>query len=76
MEWIALPAALLLFAIATEQTQVTDALALVALAGRIGQSTTHLISTTPGAVTIRGTFLGVQVFIWIYWGVQFIAAAL
>lgn len=75
MEWIALPASLLLFAIATGQTQVTDSLALAALAGRIGQTTTHLISTSPGAVTVRGLFLGVQVFIWTYWGVLFIAAA-
>ena len=75
MEWIAVPATILLFAIATGQTHVTDPLAVIALGGRFAQTATHLISTSPAAVSVRGTCLGVQVIIWIYWGLQFITTA-
>ena len=71
LEWLAIPAALMLFALATGQTAITDTLAPFALAGRIAQSTTHLISTSPGAVQVRGAFLGVQVVVWVVWAFSF-----
>ena len=71
IEWLAVPAALLLVAISTGNTAITDTLAPVALGGRMAQSITHLISTSPTAVMIRGAFLGVQVVCWIVWVVGF-----
>lgn len=49
-------AAVLLYAIASDQTAVTDPLALILLGARVGQSVTHLISVTHTAVLIRATF--------------------
>ncbi len=37
---------------------------LAALVGRVGQSTTHLISTSVMAVNVRVTFFGVQLIAW------------
>jgi hypothetical protein len=61
----------LLLAIATDQTTVTDGLALYCLGARIGQVTTHLISTSERAVQIRFGFFIVQLGIVGYWLVQF-----
>ena len=74
LEWLVIPAALLLFAMATGQTALTDATAPLALGARIAQSTTHLISTSPRAVLLRGSFLGTQLAIWIFWTVRFVVA--
>jgi len=61
---------LMLLAIATETTGITDGLAYVMLALRIAQSAVHLISTSNNAVLIRFVlFLG-QVGIAMYWGVM------
>jgi uncharacterized MAPEG superfamily protein len=57
----------LLVALATGSTAITDPLALVALACRIGQSTVHLISTSVIAVNIRFAFLLAQIGIVAYW---------
>ena len=75
IEWLAAPVALLLLAIATGQTAITDGLAPLALAGRIAQSTTHLISTSAAAVMARGAFLGVQTVVWVIWIYGFATAA-
>lgn len=69
-EWLAVPVTLLMYAIVTEQTPLTDGLALVALAARIAQSTVHLVSTAPMAVQIRGVIFGFQVLIWCFWLVR------
>lgn len=62
---------LLLLALATDLTRITDGLALVVLICRIAQSTTHLISTSVMAVQIRFFFFLVQVAIGCYWVVRF-----
>ena len=64
-----LPAAgaVLLYAIATNQTGLTDGLAYIFLAARIAQSIAHLISTSRLFVTIRFVFFIVQVAILFFW---------
>ncbi len=63
---------LLLLALATNNTQITDQLALPLLLARVLQSTIHLISTSNPAVTVRFTFLSIQVGICFYWVTKFI----
>lgn len=58
---------LLLLALATGQTAVTDPLALILLAARVAQSVVHLASTSPIAVLARFGFFGVQIGIAIWW---------
>ncbi len=64
-----LPAAglVLLYAIATEQTAITDGLAYVFLGARLLQSLTHIASTANAAVLIRFGFFGVQLGVMVYW---------
>ena len=59
--------AVLLYAIATNQTGLTDGLAYVFLGARISQSIAHLISTERLWVTIRFAFFIVQVGILVFW---------
>lgn len=61
---------LLLLAIATGQTEVTDPLAFVALGARLIQTTTHLVSTSVPAVLLRFTAFAVQVAIFLWWAIQ------
>ncbi len=63
--------ALLLFALATDQTRVTDPLALALLGARIAQSIVHLISTSRIAVLIRFGFFIVQLVILVIWLLRF-----
>lgn len=58
---------LLLVALATRQTHITDPLALWLLLARVGQSTTHLISTSALAVQVRFSFFLVQFAIAVWW---------
>nr|WP_298895035.1 MAPEG family protein [uncultured Altererythrobacter sp.] len=53
---------------------ITDGLALWLVAGRLAQSATHLISTTPRAVRIRFLFFLVQYVILAIWIVQLLAS--
>src|SRR5215470_11269407 len=53
-------AALVLGAAVAGRLAVTDPLARVVLAARIGQSTVHLLSTSVTAVNIRATFYTIQ----------------
>jgi len=46
---------------------VTNGLAPWVLYSRIAQSVTHIISTSVSAVLLRGTMLGVQLVIYLYW---------
>lgn len=62
---------LLLLAIATNQTSVTDGLALYCLGARIAQVITHLISTSELAVKVRFAFFLTQLGIFAYWLVGF-----
>jgi uncharacterized MAPEG superfamily protein len=66
-ENIGFAAAVLLYAIATNQTALTDGLAYAFLGARIAQSTVHLISTNRIFVLIRFAFFVVQVAILIFW---------
>ncbi len=61
---------LLLVAIVTDRSAITDPLAYLFLASRIFQSVVHLISLSPTAVTIRFLAFTVQMVIAVYWGVQ------
>jgi uncharacterized MAPEG superfamily protein len=59
--------AIVLTAIATGHSSVTDPLAPWLLAARICQSSTHLLSTSSPAVMVRFTFFLVQMLIQIWW---------
>lgn len=58
---------LMLVAMVTGRTAVTDPLALVLLGARIVQSCIHLASLSPMAVTLRFTAFSVQLAIALYW---------
>lgn len=60
-------AGIMLLALATGQSALTDPLALVVLAARVAQSTIHLISVSALAIQVRfATFL-VQIAVTAYW---------
>jgi uncharacterized MAPEG superfamily protein len=59
--------AVLLFAIATNQTAITDPLAFAFLGARVLQSLTHLASTSRIAVLLRFAFFIVQIVILVFW---------
>lgn len=69
-----LPAAgaLMLYAITTGQTGVTDGLAYVFLGARLLQSLAHLISTSRLFITIRLVFFVTQVLIMFSWLLKFL----
>ncbi len=62
---------LLLFALATGQTAITNGLALFFLGTRVLQAIVHLASTSIMAVQVRFFFFLVQFFIAIYWVLKF-----
>lgn len=64
---------LLIFALATDATNVTDSLALYLIAARAIQSLIHLVSSSSIAVQIRFAFFIVQLAICGYWLVKFFA---
>lgn len=59
--------ALMLYAIASGQTGVTDGLAYILLGARMAQSAVHIISTSSTFVLIRFAFFGVQLIVLIIW---------
>lgn len=59
--------AVLLVAIATSHTEVTEAWALPLLGARVAQSSVHLVSTSSAAVSVRFTFFAVQLAILAWW---------
>lgn len=65
---------LMLVALATERTDVTDGLALWVLGARIVQSTLHLASLKPAVVTLRFLAFVVQMVIAAYWTVRLLMA--
>ena len=75
LEWLVIPASLLLYGIATGQSEVTDGLAMVVLCSRVLQSLTHIISTATPAILVRATLFTVQVVIWAIWALGFYSAA-
>lgn len=58
---------LMLLALATNSTVITNGLALWMLAARLGQSITHLLSSSVLAVQVRFVFFLIQVAICFYW---------
>lgn len=67
LENLPLQAALLLYAIATAQTAITEPLALVLLGARVFQSSMHLLSTGPLFVWLRFAGLFAQLVILAWW---------
>ena len=65
---------LLLIAIATNRTAITDPLAYLLLGSRVFQSLVHLASVTAAAVTIRFTAFAVQMAIGLYWAFRLLAS--
>ncbi len=65
---------LLLLAIATSSTAITDGLAYYMIGARILQSSVHLISTSNIAVQIRFAFFLVQIGIAVFWVLEFVKA--
>ena len=66
---------LLLVAIVTDRTSVTDSFAYLLLGSRIFQSLVHLASLSPTAVTVRFTAFAVQMAIAMYWAFMLLASA-
>ena len=58
---------LLVVAVLSGKTSVTDSLAYIFLAARILQTIIHLVSLSSAAVTLRFTAFAVQMAIGIYW---------
>jgi len=71
LENLAILASFLLYAIATSQTAVTEGLACWLLYARIGQSVSHMISTSVPFVLLRANLFGAQLIICLYWAWQF-----
>ena len=71
LEWLAIPAALMLYGMVTGQTEVTNGLAMISLYCRFAQSIAHMISTAVPFVLIRATFFTVQLVIWAMWAWNF-----
>ena len=68
VENLALAVGLMLLAIATGHTDITDKLAMIVLYARIAQSVVHIISTSTPMVMCRATLFSVQILIFAYWG--------
>lgn len=66
---------LLLVAIATDRTAITDPLAYLFLASRVVQSVIHLVSLSPSAVTLRFTAFAVQLAIGLHWAFKLLVSA-
>lgn len=66
---------LLLIAIATGSTSITDSLAFLLLGARVFQSLVHLASVSALAVTTRFTAFAVQMAIGLYWAFSLLVAA-
>jgi hypothetical protein len=71
VESFAFVGGLMLLALATNSAAITNGLALLLLAARLGQSITHLISTSVLAVQIRFAFFLAQIGICFSWVVLF-----
>jgi uncharacterized MAPEG superfamily protein len=66
-ENLPIAAAVLLYAIATNQTAITDPLGFAFIGARIAQSLVHLASTSRPAVLLRFGFFIVQIAILVIW---------
>ena len=66
---------LLLVAVVTGHSSLTDPLAYVFLACRVFQSLVHLASLSPAAVTVRFTAFAAQMTIGVYWAFRLLVSA-
>jgi uncharacterized MAPEG superfamily protein len=75
-EFLPFALAVLILAVATDRTPLTDGLAIWLLMLRIAQSLVHLVSTSPGAVLVRFVaFFIPQVAIVVWWSLRLLGAA-
>lgn len=74
LEWMVIPAALIVYGVATGQSAITDGLAMIVLYARLAQSIIHIISLALPAVLLRASLFTVQFVIWIIWLVGFAKA--
>jgi uncharacterized MAPEG superfamily protein len=65
---------LLLVAVVTGRSSLTDPLAYVFLACRVFQSLVHLASLSPTAVTVRFTAFAAQMTIGVYWAFRLLVS--
>jgi uncharacterized MAPEG superfamily protein len=72
-EFFPIAGGLLIAAIASGNTEITDPLAIYLLAARIVQSAVHLLSTSIIAVYLRFAFFLVQVGICVTWVIDFLS---
>ena len=72
-ESLPLFAAIALGASIAGRLDVTDGLAMWVFYFRVGQSVTHLISTSVPAVNVRATFFFLQMLIYIWWVILLLA---
>jgi len=72
-EFFPIAGGLLLTALATDNSAITDPFALYLIGARILQSVTHILSTSIIAVYARFAFFLVQVGICAYWVVNFLS---
>ena len=66
---------ILVLALATGHTEITNGLAMIFLGARVLQTLTHLVSTGIIAVQVRFFFFLVQVFIAVFWLYKFFMLA-
>ncbi len=66
-------AAVVLVATLAGRSDITDPTAMIAVAARVGQSITHLISTSDFAVHVRFIFLLVQMLLVGWWAIRLAA---
>jgi uncharacterized MAPEG superfamily protein len=71
-ENLALALGIMLLAVVTQKTGITDGLAAIFLYCRMGQSVVHLISTSVPMVLLRATLYSVQHVILIFWGLKLV----
>ena len=74
LENLAGAASLMLLAIASGHTAITDGLAMALVVCRVVQSGVHMVSIAKPAVMVRATAFSVQIGIWVYWGWQLCGA--
>lgn len=65
---------LMLIAVVSGNTRITDPLAYVFLAARVMQSLIHISSLSATAVTLRFTAFAIQMAIAVYWAVSLLCA--
>ena len=71
VENLAIVACLLLYAISTDQTAITNGLAAVIFGARVVQSVVHIASGSVPAVLVRATAFTVQMVVSLMWVWQF-----